>query len=198
VEAASISEHDEIAAFGFEVGHLARSPRSGWLLAGVRDPESVAEHSHRAAVLAYIIATVEGADPKRACTLAVFHDLPETRTTDLHSVAKRNVTAVDPQQIIKDQTAGLPPAVADAICAVIAEVETVSTVESACAKDADKLDCLLRAREYQAEGYTQLTPWVDSMAAAMRTDTGKILARRAQQVAPSVWWDEVVSSYGRP
>ncbi len=84
-----MGEHDEISAFAYQVGHLSRSPRSGWLLAGVRDPESVAEHSHRAAVLAYIIATMEGADPHRACTLAVFHDLPETRTTDLHSVAKR-------------------------------------------------------------------------------------------------------------
>lgn len=191
------SEHDEIVAFAYEAGHLSRSPRSGWLLAGVRDPESVAEHSHRTAVLAYVIAMMEGADPHRACTLAVFHDLPETRTTDLHSVAKRNVSAADPAQVVKDQTAGLPSVLGDAICAVIAEVQELSTAESVCAKDADKLDCLLRAREYQTQGYTQLAPWVDSMTAAMRTPTGHALARRAQEVPPSTWWGEVVASYGR-
>lgn len=189
--------HDEIAAFAYEAGHLSRSPRSGWLLGGVRDPESVAEHSHRTAILAYVIASLEGADPERACTLAVFHDLPETRTTDLHSVAKRNVPAADPLQVVKDQTAGLPAVLSESIRAVVVEVEDKTTKESVCARDADKLDCLLRAREYQAEGYQQLQPWVDSMAAAMRTDTGRALAERAQQVAPSTWWGEVVSAYGR-
>ncbi|MDQ2881436.1 MAG: hypothetical protein M3Y48_09420 [Actinomycetota bacterium] len=99
---------------------------------------------------------------------------------------------------MKDQTAGLPAVLSAAIRGVIAEVEELTTLESTYAKDADKLDCLLRAREYQTHGYTQLAPWVDSMAAAMRTATGQTLARRAQQVVPSTWWDEVVSSYGQP
>jgi 5'-deoxynucleotidase YfbR-like HD superfamily hydrolase len=37
-------------------------------------------HSWRTAVIAYFIALAEGADPERAATIGVFHDLAETRT----------------------------------------------------------------------------------------------------------------------
>lgn len=193
-----MSEYDELASFAYEVGNLARTPRSGWQLPGQRSPESVAEHSHRAAVLAYVIASLEGADPERACTLAVFHDLPETRTTDLHSVAKRYVTAVDAEQVAKDQTAGLPPELAHAVVGIVGEVEGKATVESVCAKDADKLDCLLRAREYQREGYSEVGPWIDNMLAGMRTKSGRELAERAMVVEPRAWWHEIASAYGLP
>ena len=51
--------------------------------AGVRDPESVAEHSLRVAQLASLIAAIEGAEPGRAALLAVWHDSQETRTGDI-------------------------------------------------------------------------------------------------------------------
>jgi len=50
-----------IAAFAFELGVLKRVRRAGWWHAGVRDPESVAEHTMRVAQLAAIIAAEEGA-----------------------------------------------------------------------------------------------------------------------------------------
>jgi putative hydrolase of HD superfamily len=53
-----------IAAFGYELGVLKRIRRSGWWHAGVRDPESVAEHSMRVAQIAALIAAEEGADPE--------------------------------------------------------------------------------------------------------------------------------------
>ncbi len=191
-----MNELDAVAAFAYESGHLARTARAGWLLPGVREPESVAEHSHRTAILAFVIAHEEGANADRAATLAVFHDLPETRSTDRHSVAKRYTTAADPQQIIADQTTELPTELAHRIRAAIAEVEAKETPESICARDADKLDCLLRAREYQAAGYQLMQPWVDTMVAAVRTRTGKELAERAQRVSPGSWWHHVASAYG--
>lgn len=193
-----MTELSDVVSFAYETGHLKNTPRSGWLLARVRDPESVAEHSHRTAVLAYLIAHLEGADPQRACTLAVFHDVPETRTTDLHSVAKRHTTAEDPTETVKRQTTGFPGALGQAVRAIIGEVEAKASREAMCAKDADKLECLLTAREYQTEGYTDLAPWVENMATSMRTTTGRQLAELAQTTEPRVWWDEVVSSYGLP
>ena len=38
-----------LAAFGYELGLLKRIRRAGWWHVGVRDPESVAEHSLRTA-----------------------------------------------------------------------------------------------------------------------------------------------------
>ena len=48
--------------------------RAGWWHAGVRDPESVAEHTMRVARLAALIAAEERADPARASFLALWHD----------------------------------------------------------------------------------------------------------------------------
>ncbi|MGW3651195.1 HD domain-containing protein [Streptomyces sp. NPDC000878] len=50
-----------VAWFLYEAGALKQTRRTGWWMAGVRDPESVAEHSWRTALL----AKVEGADPAR-------------------------------------------------------------------------------------------------------------------------------------
>jgi hypothetical protein len=49
-----------IAEFVFEMGILKRMRRAGWWHVGVRDPESVAEHSLRVAQLASLIAAQEG------------------------------------------------------------------------------------------------------------------------------------------
>ncbi|MGH3275453.1 MAG: HD domain-containing protein, partial [Streptosporangiaceae bacterium] len=77
------SEIEGILRLGFEAGQLKRTRRSGWWRAGIRDPESVAEHSWRTALLAWVIAAGEGADPERATTIGVFHDLAESRTADI-------------------------------------------------------------------------------------------------------------------
>lgn len=85
-----------------------RHAQSGWWHAGVRDPESVAEHSLRVAQLAGLIAAEEGADPARASFLALWHDTQETRTGDLPHPATAYLTKPDPRQITADQTANLP------------------------------------------------------------------------------------------
>lgn len=57
---------DDLSAVGrflYEAGTLKQTRRTGWWMAGVRDPESVAERSWRTALIATIIAKLEGADP---------------------------------------------------------------------------------------------------------------------------------------
>lgn len=46
---------DDLSAVGrflYEAGTLKQTRRTGWWMAGVRDPESVAEHSWRTALIA--------------------------------------------------------------------------------------------------------------------------------------------------
>lgn len=191
----------EIIAFAHEAGHLKHTPRTGWLLGGVRDGESVAEHSYRVGVLAYVIAACEGANPDRAATLGLFHDLPETRIGDIPSVGKKYVQTAPPHDIVTDQTAGLPDDLASRIVALVDEHESAkipgATLESKCSRDADKLECLLQAREYQREGYTQLDEWVRSSAEAMTTATGKALAAAAMEISPGEWWGSFARAVGR-
>lgn len=197
-----MNDTDGLVRFAHEAGQLKRTPRSGWLLAGVPNPESVAEHSYRVGILAYIIAAREGANPDRAAALGLFHDLPETRIGDVPSVGKSYVQTTDPCQVAADQVAYLPIGLAERITGLVAEHESAkqrgASLEARCSRDADKLECLLQAREYEAAGNTQLTPWIDSMIRAVSTDTGKEMAASAMEVAPADWFHDFAAHYGLP
>jgi putative hydrolase of HD superfamily len=189
-----------VIRFAYEAGQLKRLPRAGWLLAGIRDPESVAEHSFRVAILAYVIAALEGADADRAAALGLFHDLPETRVGDVPSVGRPYVTTAAPHRVVTDQVAGLPKDLGTHIVALIEEHESAktpaATAEARCSRDADKLECLLQAREYQMQGNQLVQPWIDSMVAAVSTETGKRLAAAAQEVSPEAWWADFAANFG--
>jgi len=189
-----------IVSFGYEAGQLKKLPRAGWLLTGITSPESVADHSFRVAVLAYVIAVQEGANPERAAALGLFHDFPETRIGDVPSVGKPYVRTADPNKVIADQTAALPASLAEHITALVAEHESAktpdATLESRCSRDADKLELLLQAREYQAQGNQLVQPYIDSMIPAISTRTGMALAKTAQDLSPSIWWDEFAAAFG--
>jgi putative hydrolase of HD superfamily len=182
-----------IVGFGYEAGQLKRLPRAGWLFAGIAGAESVAEHSFRVALLAYLIAALEGADPERAAVLGLFHDLPETRIGDVPLVGKAYVRTADPCLVNADQVAGLPAALASRIAAVIAEHESAKgpepSAEARCSRDADKLELLLQAREYQAQGNGLMQPFIESARAALVTATGRALAESACRVDPTAWWE---------
>ena len=81
----------DLVKFLYELGQLKRVKRSGWWIAGIENPESVAEHSFRTAVIAFILAQLEGVDPEKATVMALFHDMSEARTNDLHRIARRYV-----------------------------------------------------------------------------------------------------------
>ncbi len=176
-----------LAQFAFEMGVLKRLRRAGWWHAGVRDPESVAEHSLRVSQLAALIAAQEGADPARAALLAIWHDSQETRTGDLPHSAKPYVSGPDPQAITADQVACLPEAAAETVREAVAEYETRSTPEARCAHDADKLECLLQAIEYRAVGNSGVQGWIDSSRKGLVTPTAQRIADAALVTSPLAW-----------
>jgi putative hydrolase of HD superfamily len=180
-------EPRDITGFLYEIGLLKRYPRTGWLLAGVPSPESVADHSFRTSVTATVIAVMEGADPQRASFLAIWHDSQETRTTDLPHLTKRYVTAATNEQVTSEQTHSLPPAIADMIRGAVTEYETGETLEARCARDADKLECLLQAREYEDQGHHNVQPWIDSSIASLQTPAAKQLAGAALALNTLDW-----------
>lgn len=176
-----------VAAFAYEMGVLKRVRRSGWWHVGVRDPESVAEHSFRVAQLAALIAAEEGADPQRAAYLGLWHDSQETRITDLPHSARPYVEAAANEKITADQVAALPVASAATITDAVAEYEDQRTAEARCARDADRIECLIQAVEYREAGYQRVQGWIDSSLAKVQTPFGKRLAEAALTTSPLAW-----------
>lgn len=186
-----------LARYAYEVGQLKRSKRTGWWLAGIADPESVAEHTFRTAVLGYVLAVMEGADPDRTAALCLFHDTAETRLGDIPSVGKRYLTQAPAGDVVADQVADLPAEVAGPIAHLVDEYEAQDSPEARVAKDADKLECLIQAREYEAQGYQDAASWIAPSAASIRTASGRQLAASCQAVPPRQWWKTFVDSYIR-
>ncbi|GLY66138.1 HD domain-containing protein [Amycolatopsis taiwanensis] len=184
-----MSQARELAAFGFELGILKRVRRTGWWHAGVRDPESVAEHSLRAAQLAGLLAAEEGADPARAAYLAIWHDSQETRTGDLPHTARPYLKKPDPERITADQTAGLLGPAGDSVRAAVAEYEAAATPEARCARDADKLEMLFQAVEYRDIGVRQVQEWIDSALKGLTTGTARRVAEVAVELSSLAWRD---------
>ncbi len=183
----------DVAAFLYEMGHLKNLPRSGWLLLGIPQPESVAEHSFRVGVAGIMLAAIDGADVGRTAALALLHDAHETRIGDVPSVGRAYVTTAVPESVTAHQSAGMPEAVAKAFQSLTAEFEAAETPESKLARDADKIETLLQAIEYQAQGH-DTGAWRETSLNALRTDAGKELAQAIGAADPQ-WWSAFAKSY---
>ena len=86
----SMQPNDTLLDVLLELQILDRVPRSGWMLRGVADPESVAEHNWHVAFLVWILGReVEGLDVLRALELAMIHDVAEVRLGDLPRTSSR-------------------------------------------------------------------------------------------------------------
>jgi 5'-deoxynucleotidase YfbR-like HD superfamily hydrolase len=181
------------AAFLFEMGHLKNLPRAGWLLLGISQPESVAEHSFRVAMAGMTLAAMEGADVGRVAALCLMHDAHETRIGDVPSVGRAYVTTAEPEAITAHQTAAMPDEAAKVFQGLTAEYEAGETAESRLAHDADKIETLMQAIEYQAQGH-DTSAWRATSLAALRTDAGRELARAVGSTSPQ-WWSAFAASY---
>jgi putative hydrolases of HD superfamily len=179
----------DIVKFLYEMGQLKRVKRSGWWIAGVKDPETVAEHSFRTAVIAYILAQLEGADPEKVVSMALFHDMAETRTNDAHRIVRRYVDweNVD-KKAVGDQSRRLPDNIGKRITSLISEFEKAASLDARIVRDADLLECLVQAREYQTLGYNDVGDWIFNAQAALKTESAKKIAAECLKTEPKEWW----------
>lgn len=132
---------------------LKRVPRTGWLLRGLVDVESVAEHTWGVALIVLALAPeVEGPlDREKALVIALVHDLPERSLSDIPSPAlahlppeaKREAEEAALSEIVR----GLPGG--DRLRVWWREFEEGSTPEGRLVRDADRLEMLLQAYLYE-------------------------------------------------
>lgn len=66
-----------------QIGKSKSIKRTGWVREGIKDSESVAEHSFKLAVLAFILAPQLKVDQDKLIKMAIIHDLGEIKTGDV-------------------------------------------------------------------------------------------------------------------
>lgn len=178
---------EDVVKFFFEMAQLKRIKHEGWRLAGVECPDSVAEHSLRAAQLAYLLADAEGhAGPERATMMLVFHDIGETRIGDIHRVGRRYMTA-DEAAVVKEQTARLGE-MGKRIRELWNEFEDEKTEIARVAKDADRLEQALTAKEYMERGYAFAEDWIKNIRKVLYTETAKRWLEKINKMNSNDWW----------
>ena len=183
-----------VATYLFEAGHLKRLPRAGWLLLGI----SHRQERGRALVPGrhggHGPGRVAGADVGHTAALCLVHDMAETRISDQASNNRAYVTTSDPQAVTAHQTAAMPDELAKVFQQLVTEYEAGQTLEAQVARDADKLETLLQAAEYGAQGH-DTGPWKETSINALRTEEGKQLARAISTTGPASWWQAFAASY---
>ncbi|MFD4740154.1 HD family hydrolase [Streptomyces virginiae] len=175
------------AGFLFEMGVLKNAKRTGWWFTGNNNPESIAEHSFRVGIIGSILAMMEGADAGKVALMCLFHDTQETRLGDIPHIGRRYIDAATNQTVTADQVSAAHPSVKAGVQRVVDEYESGSSLEVLVAHDADKLECLVQAVEYRAQGYTEVQDWIDTSLASLKTASAQALAEAALTMSPLQW-----------
>jgi putative hydrolase of HD superfamily len=173
--------------FLFEVGILKKIPRSGYQFLGT-GRESVAEHSFRVAVIAYVLAKNEPkADIQKLVLMSLFHDFHEARTGDHNYVNKKYVT-VNEDDAVNDFAKKLP--YGEEIVSLFDEFNRRETLEARLSQDADQLDFILELKRQQDLGNLSAAEWLRYSVKRLTTDLAKQMAREIIATDSSDWWFE--------
>ena len=141
-----------------EAGALKSLRRAGWLLRGVREGESIADHCFRVTLLSMLIADelMRAGDPLdagRVLRMAILHEIGEARLGDIPQTAGRwlgeGAKARAEDRAVRDMLEPLGDRTYEALWHEFAE--GVSR-EARLVKAADKLEMIIQAWEYEQAG----------------------------------------------
>lgn len=144
---------------------LKSVPRMGWRVRGIRDGESVAEHTFGVALTALFLADRFGIDVDRekTLTMALIHDLPEHMLGDIHAPAtkllgedvKEAAELRVMRELFSDADGG------ERYVSLWKEFADRSSPEARLVRAADKLEMFTQAYLYELEGNRLLEKFWD-------------------------------------
>ncbi len=184
-----------ITALNFfaEAGLLKRIKRSGWWVAGIDDPESVAEHCFRCAVIGYYLAHLEKVSPYKVLIMTLFNDIHEARINDLHKMGHHYIDfKVAERKVFHDQIQSLDSKIKWEMRKLRQEYDEQRSKESIVARDADILECLIQAKEYHDHGFKGAKRFLHKAPLYLRTKTAKKIWRTSQNWDSHRWWQNIV------
>jgi len=173
--------------FLYEIGSLRHIKRS-WSRFLNPDYQNLAEHHLRVVWVAMIIAKHEGVkNIEKIVSLAILHDVPESRTGDVDYLQR--------QYVKRNEELG----VKDIFAGTVFEIEFTSlwkeykksdSIESKIVKDADTLDVDLEIKEQEVRGHKIGDGWKNNRLKIVKnlyTKTAKEIWKAIQTSNPHDW-----------
>ncbi|KAL7523964.1 hypothetical protein ACHAXR_001412 [Thalassiosira sp. AJA248-18] len=162
---------------------LKTTKRTGWVMRGVHNPESIADHMYRMSLMSMIASFSNGAlDTNRCIKLALIHDLAEAKVGDITphcGVSEEDKHALELSTMEQIREMLGPMMGGDEMLALWKEYEEGTTEEAKLLKDLDKIEMILQAQEYEAEESNEksLDQFFTSTEGKWKTEIGKTWAK---------------------
>jgi putative hydrolase of HD superfamily len=158
-----VRENESLLDLLLELETLDRVPRTGFVLRGVAEPESVAEHSWHVAFLVWVMGSRMAAlDLPRAIEMALLHDLAELRIGDLPRTASRYFPPGAKQSAEAAAMADILAPLAPRARLLYEEYQDGSSLEARLVKACDKLQLMLKVAVYEGWGTGALAEFWDN------------------------------------
>jgi putative hydrolase of HD superfamily len=146
-----------------EAQTLDRVPRSGYVLRGVAEPESVTEHTWHVLFLVWVLgAKIEGIDVARAVEIALVHDLAELRIGDLPRTSSHYFPEGAKRTAEAAAMADVLAPLAERALPLYEEYQQAKTPEARLVKACDKLQLMLKVAVYERWGTGALAEFWDN------------------------------------
>ena len=180
---------DKILDFLIEIGKLKKMKRRGWIMRKVKEPESIADHTFRMAILAWILGSLKNLNTNKIVKMALVHDLCEVYagdTTPYEPFLKKIKNEKELEKLLKTWPKlsqkekikfakekfkkelkalkkilkKLPKYLQKEMVALWLEYEKGLTKEGRFVKQLDRVENLIQAFEYLKEGNKfAISPW---------------------------------------
>ncbi len=179
------NKYTDVVNFLYEVGMLAKTPRSGFHFLGT-GKQSVAEHVNRTTFIGYALAQMDGnVDVLKVLKMCLFHDISETRISDLNHIHQKYVERKE-HSAVKDISDSVP--FGEDLFLTLAEYEKRESKEAVLVKDADSLEWIISLKEEVDTGNTRALEWVKSTITRLKTPYAKEIAKTLMTIDSNEWW----------
>ncbi|MBD3296940.1 MAG: HD domain-containing protein, partial [Candidatus Omnitrophica bacterium] len=148
----------------------------------------------RCAVIGYVLARMEGADPYKVLMMTLFNDIHESRINDMHKVAHRYLKVRDAEKrAFHEQVESLGSPFRVELEDLRKEHDSQASRESMVSRDADILECLIQAKEYSDLGHRNAEKFFKKAPDHLRTESAQELWASCGDWDSSTWWEKLGS-----
>lgn len=137
-------------------GELKNVARTGWIKKGIKNPESVADHTWRMSLMVTLLAD-DTLDKKKLLEMCIVHDLGEINIGDLiweqgkKVISSQEEKHNDELKAFESLFSDVPNK--DYFVSLMQEFNDQSSAEARFLKQIDKLEMAIQALEYEKQGY---------------------------------------------